>query len=170
MVLRWQLLRMLIQMLVELVSPTPTQNKESCNPNRFFTILFFQTHPDKASFHIPLHRYFSIFLRQAIKYQGFTLKELLPGVRLIKIISLIHWCFRINKLMTSDLFLGANKLKCLVLPCILGLISLRVCLWYKVNKLVFGPGMYLRVNKQVFGDNMYFMGKRYWSVCPFYVF
>jgi len=39
---------------------------------------FFQTDPQKASFHLPLHRYFSVFLRQAVKYQGFTLKELLP--------------------------------------------------------------------------------------------
>ncbi len=32
----------------------------------------------KVSFHYPLHRYFSVFLRQAVQYQGFGLDELLP--------------------------------------------------------------------------------------------
>ena len=54
--------------------------------NLKFTFLF-QSHPDKASFHIPLHRYFSIFLRQAIKYQGFTLKELLPEQDMLKLLA-----------------------------------------------------------------------------------
>ena len=41
-------------------------------------IFFFQIDEFKASFHIPLHRYFAVFLRQAVKNQGFTLKDLLP--------------------------------------------------------------------------------------------
>ena len=45
-------------------------------------------HPDKASFHLPLHRYFSVFLRQAIKYQGFTLKELLPDQETLKLLAM----------------------------------------------------------------------------------
>jgi len=32
----------------------------------------------KVSFHLPLHRYFSVFVRQAVKLQGFSLAELLP--------------------------------------------------------------------------------------------
>lgn len=32
----------------------------------------------KTSFHLPLHRYFSVFVRQAVKQQGFSLAELLP--------------------------------------------------------------------------------------------
>ena len=44
----------------------------------YYCCFNFQTDPQKASFHLPLHRYFSVFLRQAVKYQGFTLKELLP--------------------------------------------------------------------------------------------
>ena len=38
----------------------------------------FQNDPYKASFHIPLHRYFAVFVRQVVKCQGFTLQELLP--------------------------------------------------------------------------------------------
>ncbi len=38
----------------------------------------FQIDPLKASFHIPLHRYYAVFLRQAVKAQGFALRELLP--------------------------------------------------------------------------------------------
>ena len=36
-------------------------------------ILVFQ-----ASFHIPLHRYYAVFLRQAVKYQGLALRDLVP--------------------------------------------------------------------------------------------
>lgn len=43
----------------------------------------FQTDSNKASFHIPLHRYFAIFLRQVVKYQGFTLQELLPDTEML---------------------------------------------------------------------------------------
>eukprot|EP00094_Tigriopus_californicus_P009370 TCALIF_09035-PA protein Name:"Similar to Ubr3 E3 ubiquitin-protein ligase UBR3 (Mus musculus)" AED:0.13 eAED:0.13 QI:208/0.88/0.8/1/0.88/0.9/10/0/606 len=41
------------------------------------------TDSNKASFHIPLHRYFAIFLRQVVKYQGFTLQELLPDTEML---------------------------------------------------------------------------------------
>ena len=34
-----------------------------------------QSDDKKFSFHYPLHRYFSVFLRQAIKYQGFAPNE-----------------------------------------------------------------------------------------------
>ena len=34
-----------------------------------------QSDDKKFSFHYPLHRYFSVFLRQAVEYQGFALKE-----------------------------------------------------------------------------------------------
>jgi len=43
-----------------------------------WNLILFQIDPLKASFHIPLHRYFAVFLRQAVKSQGFTLQELLP--------------------------------------------------------------------------------------------
>ena len=38
------------------------------------------------SFHYPLHRYFSIFLRQAVEYQGFALSELLPDPRTLSLL------------------------------------------------------------------------------------
>ena len=46
------------------------------------------TRPDqlddkKASFHLPLHRYFSVFLRHAVKYHGFGLDELLPDTDML---------------------------------------------------------------------------------------
>ncbi len=43
-----------------------------------FRLFAFQIDPLKASFHIPLHRYYAVFLRQAVKAQGFALRELLP--------------------------------------------------------------------------------------------
>lgn len=33
---------------------------------------------DKVSFHFPLHRYLSLFIRQGVEHQGFALTELLP--------------------------------------------------------------------------------------------
>ena len=46
----------------------------------------FQIDPQKVSFHLPLHRYFSVFLRQAVKHQGFSLKELLPHPYMISLL------------------------------------------------------------------------------------
>jgi E3 ubiquitin-protein ligase UBR3 len=40
----------------------------------------------KVSFHFPLHRYFSVFLRQAVEYQGFGLTELLPDPRTLSLL------------------------------------------------------------------------------------
>ena len=40
----------------------------------------------KVSFHYPLHRYFSVFLRQAVEYQGFALNELLPDPRTLSLL------------------------------------------------------------------------------------
>ncbi len=39
--------------------------------------------PLKASFHLPLHRYYAVFLRQAVKAQGFPLRQLLPDSRML---------------------------------------------------------------------------------------
>ena len=59
------------------------EHRECCvNPlgenSTFKQTLPFQNDPYKASFHIPLHRYFAVFVRQVVKCQGFTLQELLP--------------------------------------------------------------------------------------------
>ena len=51
-----------------------------------FQILLFQHDDHKVSFHYPLHRYFSIFLRQAVEYQGFALSELLPDPRTLSLL------------------------------------------------------------------------------------
>lgn len=40
--------------------------------------------PLQATFHLPLHRYYSIFLRQGVQYQGLSLKDLLPPPHLLK--------------------------------------------------------------------------------------
>lgn len=40
--------------------------------------------PNQATFHIPLHRYYSIFLYHGVQHQGLSLKELLPGEHLLK--------------------------------------------------------------------------------------
>ncbi|XP_046390043.1 E3 ubiquitin-protein ligase Ubr3 isoform X2 [Ischnura elegans] len=37
----------------------------------------------QVSFHLPLHRYFSVFMCQAIKQQGLTLKDVLPGTDML---------------------------------------------------------------------------------------
>ncbi len=42
-----------------------------------------QIDPLKASFHIPLHRYYAVFLRQAVKAQDFPLRQLLPDSRML---------------------------------------------------------------------------------------
>ena len=43
----------------------------------------FQLDDTAASFHLPLHRYFSVFLRHAVKYHDFTLAELMPDQELL---------------------------------------------------------------------------------------
>ena len=65
-------------MKISISSISNNHQYQITNKNPKHNPFTFQTDPQKASFHLPLHRYFSVFLRQAVKYQGFTLKELLP--------------------------------------------------------------------------------------------
>jgi E3 ubiquitin-protein ligase UBR3 len=37
-----------------------------------------QNDSNQVSFHLPLHRYLSVFMCQAIKHQGLSLKDVLP--------------------------------------------------------------------------------------------
>ena len=76
------------------------------NKNPKLNSLTFQTDPQKASFHLPLHRYFSVFLRQAVKYQGFTLKELLPEPFMLSLL-MMHPL----RIQVSSIYLASAKLK-----------------------------------------------------------
>lgn len=40
--------------------------------------------PNQATFHIPLHRYYSILLHHGVHYQGLSIKDLLPDKHLLK--------------------------------------------------------------------------------------
>ena len=40
--------------------------------------------PLQATFHIPLHRYYSIFLHRGVQYQGLSIEELLPPPHLLR--------------------------------------------------------------------------------------
>lgn len=54
-----------------------------------YTMYFFfklQNHNLQVSFHLPLHRYFSVFLCQAIAKQGISLNEVLPSTEALKVI------------------------------------------------------------------------------------
>ena len=48
--------------------------------------LSFQLDPKRASFHLPLHRYFSVFVRQAVMAQDFTLEQLLPDTEFLTLL------------------------------------------------------------------------------------
>lgn len=43
----------------------------------------------QVSFHLPLHRYLSVFMCQAIKHQGLSLKDVLPP-RDVLMLSMMH--------------------------------------------------------------------------------
>ena len=54
-----------------------------CALEKWFELITFSSNdtPDclQTTFHIPLHRYYAIFLQHAVNYQGMSLKSLLPG-------------------------------------------------------------------------------------------
>lgn len=47
-------------------------------------ILVFQPEKNQVSFHLPLHRYLSVFLCQAIVHQGILASEVMPGPETLK--------------------------------------------------------------------------------------
>ena len=51
--------------------------------------VLFQPNPMQVSFHLPLHRYFAVFVSQAVKNQGHDLAELLPSNDFLQM-ALIH--------------------------------------------------------------------------------
>jgi E3 ubiquitin-protein ligase UBR3 len=51
---------------------------ELAESDLYIILLFFQNDEMQVSFHLPLHRYFSVFLYQAVRNQGLTLEDLLP--------------------------------------------------------------------------------------------
>ena len=48
--------------------------------------MFFQPYPYQVTFHLPLHRYFSLFLSNAMRNQGMGLDELLPPADKLKML------------------------------------------------------------------------------------
>lgn len=54
--------------------------------NKYFRCDIFQSDRLQVSFHLPLHRYFAVFMCRAAKQQGVTLHELLPSTEMLHLL------------------------------------------------------------------------------------
>ena len=81
----------------------PIMELVSCHLNISQSWMLLQPNPMQVSFHLPLHRYFAVFVSQAVQNQGQDLAELLPSNEFLQM-ALIH-----------PLQLQVGRLACLLL-------------------------------------------------------
>lgn len=58
------------------------------------------------SFHLPLHRYFAVFMCQAVRQQGATLNDLLPPTDMLHLLMMHPLRVQVSTFLFSSIFIS----------------------------------------------------------------